>query len=1082
MLRISLFGNFEVLLHGKPISAFNTPRLQSLLAYLTLNRDIAISRRQLAALFWPDMLDSQARNNLRQMVHQLRQALPVADRYLQSDMQTLRWCSDADFYLDVAAFEQSVTNAAIAYTAGRLTEMQAQLESAVSIYRGNLLADCYDDWINPERDRMLVRLRTVLTELIEYHEGLRNFPGAISYAQRLVDSDPLDESAQMCLIQLCASNNDRARVIHAYQAYVKVLEKELGIAPNQPIRECYERALSADAQAISTESPLKAIDVPTPLVGRQSEWERLQHLWQQSVSGYAHMVLISGEAGIGKSRLAEEMMIWVNSQTIRFARTRAYAAEGRLAYAPITEWLRTEAIYRSLKQLDNIWLSEVARILPELLVEMTDLTRPMPMNDQSQRQIFFESLARAVLVDRRPLLLVIDDLQWCDLETLEWLRYLLRFDTTARFLIVGTVRPEEVDAKHPLTRLLLDLRNASRLSEIDLQRLDAAESARLASYILHQPVELSDSMQLYAATEGNPLFVIEMARAGLGTTIEAEHAATLKLPDRIHALILSRFSQLSESAIDLMYLGATIGRAFDIEVLVNASERDEESVLRSLDELWQRRIVRGNDGYIYDFTHDKLREVAYAQLGPAKRRLSHRRVAQAIETVHAGDLDSVSAQLAAQYEQSGTYDLAIRFYQRAADSAARLFANNEVIALISRGRALISKLANSVQRDELELRLVTTLGLIITGANYWRVEEQLDALDRAQELSVKLGRHTNPIILKALAINKLVQNDFVQIEQIGKQLVELGEETKDPTLPLQGHQLLGITYSWLGAFDTARLNLEQATLYYDPLRFPEYIAAYSWDPKVICQCRLALDLWCLGYPEQAQKTQQASLLRAHEINHPFSIGYSSTWAIMLQFMLDNTPEALTQAEELIALSKAHGMSWWLRYATVLYGCALLKSGQLAEGITELERGIADWQTLGNKINHILLYGHLAPAYAKLGRLDRGIDISENAIALCKTQDRWYEAEMYRVYGDLLLSSNMQRAEAAFLQAISIARTQSAKSFELRAAVSLAKLWKSQDKASDALNVLSPIYAWFTEGFDTHDLKEAKALVDQLTLY
>ena len=199
-------------------------------------------------------------------------------------------------------------------------------------------------------------------------------------------------------------------------------------------------------------------------------------------------------------------------------------------------------------------------------------------------------------------------------------------------------------------------------------------------------------------------------------------------------------------------------------------------------------------------------------------------------------------------------------------------------------------------------------------------------------------------------------------------------------------------------------------------------------------------------------------------------------------MLDNTPEALTQAEELIALSKAHGMSWWLRYATVLYGCALLKSGQLTEGITELERGIADWQTLGNKINHILLYGHLAPAYAKLGRLDRGIDISENAIALCKTQDRWYEAEMYRVYGDLLLSSNMQQAEAAFLQAISIARTQSAKSFELRAAVSLAKLWKSQDKASDALNILKPIYEWFTEGCDTHDIKEAKALIDQLTLY
>ena len=303
MLRISLFGHFEVTLHGQPIGAINTPRLQSLLAYLTLNRNVAISRRQLASLFWPDMLDSQARNNLRQMVHQLRQALPDADQFLQTDMQTLRWRSSADFYFDVAEFEQAVAAASVAKKAGRLTEMEMQLVKAASIFRGNLLPDCYDDWITAERDRLHHKLRVMLTGLIDHYDGLRIFASAIPYAQRLVEMDPIDEGSQIRLLQLCVSSNNRAGAIHAFQAYSTILKKELGITPSQAICEIYAQALTTQAPVAESESPPVIVEVATPLVGRQAEWQRLLSAWQYASSGHAHMVLISGEAGIGKTRL-----------------------------------------------------------------------------------------------------------------------------------------------------------------------------------------------------------------------------------------------------------------------------------------------------------------------------------------------------------------------------------------------------------------------------------------------------------------------------------------------------------------------------------------------------------------------------------------------------------------------------------------------------------------------------------------------------------------------------------------------------------------------------------------------------------
>ena len=1098
LLHATLFGRFELVLNGQRIADINSPRLQSLLAYLMLHSDDVLPRRQIAAVFWPDETDAHARNNLRQFLHQLRQALPDVDHYLRIEASTLQWSGDASFHLDVAAFESAIAQAV--NKLANHAEMRQQLEQAVSLYDGDLLPNCYDDWIVPERERLRQVVIDALKRLIELLENQRDITGSIPHAQRLYDFDPLDEDANATLIRLHALNNDRSAALRSYQAHAATLKRELGIEPSPDLQAAHERLLHSDAAAQTSTPPLTGVDVVAPLIGRQPEWETLRHVWQAPVRAQTRMVLVSGEAGIGKTRLTEELMHWLGQQGINFARTCAYAAEGGLAYSPVTEWLRSPAIRRSLTRLDKVWLSEVARIVPELLAERPDIPQPAPMSDQSQRQRFFEALARAVLATRQPLLLVIDNLQWCDLETLEWLRFLLRFDTSAKLLVVGTARSEEADTKHPLTRLLLDLHNANQLTEIELKRLDAAESAHLASYVLSRPMELSEAAQLYRDTEGNPLFVVEMARAsrgadGQGSRWAGEPAPVLAglsahLPPKVQAIITGRLAQLSDAALEVVSLGATMGRAFSVDVLAKASEADkvdEENLLHSLDELWQRRIVRAQDANAntYDFTHDKLREVAYGQLSPAKRRLLHRRAAQAIEAMHAADLDPVSAQLAAHYEQAGMYAPAITFYLRAAKVAQRLFANEEVTSLTNRGLALLPLLGPNNERDEYEFELLTVLSIGLGFTAEYRVPEQTEALMRAQMLGQRLGRPPHASILRMLATNHIVRANYDQSMLLSEQLLQLAQQLHDPILRVEGYEALGITHFWMGTFEKSRTCLEWAIAQYDAKHSGTHITQFAWDSKVICLCRLALGLWCLGYPDQAIQTQQSSLEMAKALEHPHSSGYSMFWDALLKHMLGNVDQVRRQTEATIEFSLKSKMMWWLRQATTLHSWAMAIESE-HDGITSMRSAIDDFYELGTvsfmRPYYVTL---LAQLCVKQGQLEQCWELLGEAKALTdQTNERWYESEMQRVCGDVLLTTgaDAQKAEKAFRQAIETAQVQQAKSFELRAVTSLARLWQSQGKIAEACDLLVPIYGWFTEGFDTHDLKEAKALLNQLTIY
>ncbi|MGD2177951.1 MAG: BTAD domain-containing putative transcriptional regulator [Anaerolineae bacterium] len=694
-LHIQLLGDFRLVYGNEAITVIDTPRLQSLLAYLLLHRDAPQSRHRLAFLFWPDSPEAQALTNLRNLLHRLRHELPDADHFLHVDRNTLQWRSDAPFELDVARFEQALDRAekalrgAVNGARSHRATARAALEQAVALYEGDLLPSCYDDWIVPERERLRQAFERALGRLVRLVEDQQEYDAAIRYAQRLLRHDPLREASYRRLMRLRALIGDRAGALRTYHECATVLEREFGVQPSPVTREMYERLLALEETPRPPARPPGRMVAISPLVGRQEAWAQLRGDWRIASAGRPHLVLISGEAGIGKTRLAEELVQWGKRQGIATAAARCYASEGELAYAPVAAWLRA----LPLPRLDRVWLSEVARILPELLGEQPDLSPPGPLTESWQRGRFLEALARAVLGGNQPLLLLIDALQWCDRGTLEWLAYVLRFDPRARLLVVGAYRPEGIGDDHPLTSLRHALRQADQLTEIELDPLSKAETATLAANLANRDLEQNLIDCLYGETEGHPLFIVETVRAGLpdevrGSLAEGFLCVPRPLPSRMWDALLARVDELSSSARALAEVAAAIGRDFTFDVLEEATDAGEGVLVRGLDELWQRGIVREQGEAAYDFSHDKLREVVYDELSAARRRMLHRHVARALETVYADDLDTVAAQIAAHYERGDEPEEAIEYYQRAAEVALRVQCEEDVTRYRQRASVL----------------------------------------------------------------------------------------------------------------------------------------------------------------------------------------------------------------------------------------------------------------------------------------------------------------------------------------------------------------------------------------------------------
>lgn len=700
-LDVHLLGSFRLTWGDQPVASFAQARLQYLLAYLLLHPRIPISRRQVAFTFWPDTSDEQSLSNLRTLLYRLRDALPDSQCFLEIDRHAVTWRGDAGCVSDVAEFETALNRAA---QGTQSTATIAALQAAINAYGGDLLPDCYDEWIIPQRERLRQAFYQALERLIALQEERRLYPSAIQNTQRLLRLDPLNEAGHRHLMRLHLANGDRASALRTYHRNATVLRRELGVDPGPTTQALYQQLLISREDGIFTGDGLAVSQSFTPrprLAGRQEEWTRLLGIWQSATAKSARLTLVTGEAGIGATRLAEELVTWIGRQGGDVAIAHCDSAGSLMPYAPIAEWLRSPALRPRLCALAsgrNPRLSEVARLLPELLAEYPNLPASTPLAEDWQRQRFFEALAAPFLMNTRPLLLMVDDLHQCDRETLDWLDWLLRATPAAPLLVLGTARREEIQADHPLNGLRRALQELGRWHEVSLGPLSVVATAELAASLAGRELTPCEARHLHHDSEGNPLFLVETLRAGLLDTakpldVDPDPTGPLCLlcprritpPSKVQAVIEQRLAQLSPASRSLVKVAAVIGRQFTLDILQQASGLDEVAFVATVDELWRCGIVREQGAEGYDFSHDKLRAAAYAEVSPPQRRLIHRRVARALEEMKA----IVPAVLAHHYEEAGDDERAAIFWLQAGDEARAVGAHVEADVCYHRAGAIL---------------------------------------------------------------------------------------------------------------------------------------------------------------------------------------------------------------------------------------------------------------------------------------------------------------------------------------------------------------------------------------------------------
>jgi len=468
--------------------------------------------------------------------------------------------------------------------------------------------------------------------------------------------------------------------------------------------------------------------------------------------------------------------------------------------------------------------------------------------------------------------------------------------------------------------------------------------------------------------------------------------------------------------------------------------------------------------------------------------------------------------LAHHYTEAGLTAQAIPYWQQAGQRAIQRSANSEAIAHLTKELDLIKTLPDTPERTQQELTLQIALGGPLMATKGFAAPEVEKAYARARELCQQVGETPQLfLVLWGLWAFYTVRAELQAARELGEQSLSLAQSVQDPALLLWAHLMVGVTLFWLGEFASAQAHLEQSIALYDPQQHRSHAFFYGQSPKVSCLSIATWALWLLGYPDQAQERIRGALALAQELSHPFSLVYALFYAASLHRFRREVQATQERAEALIALSREQGFLYRLTFGTILRGWATAEQGQGEEGITPIRQGLAAFQATGAGVVRPYFLALLAEAYGKVGQGEKGLSVLAEALtAVEKTGERFYEAELYRLKGELSLQSRQvedksqtshgqvegksevtnpqhlapstqaeAEAEACFLKAIEIARRQSAKSLELRAVMSLSQLWQQQGKRGDARQMLAEIYGWFTEGFDTKDLQEAKALLTEL---
>ena len=983
-----------------------------------------VRRDSLLPLFWPELDQKRARHALRNTLYEIRRGL--GPEVVQSRGKEEVGLAAGVLELDAGLFDRAIG--------------EGRVEDAVALYRGPFLdgfhvpdaAPELGQWIDEERQRREQSYRLALERIAEAHDEAGAPGRAAEIWHLLAERDPIRERLVVRLMESRIRAGDRGGALRAAEAYAGHMRRAFGADPAPRVAALVGTLRTGDQKPRNDSSP-PSLAAPTArleapgsapssdrlqLVGREKEWRELLTTWRAADAGRAGFVVLAGVAGIGKTRLAEELASWAESQGAIAATGRCYDSDGRLAYGPIAECLRTGRLRLAVDRLEPAWKTEIARILPELLAEDRGLARPEPLAEAWQRLSFFGALGRGVRIPGVPVLLLIDDLQWADSGTLDWLRFLMHEASGARLLVVGTVRDEEPGDDHPWHHLRLALLETGQLTEISLRALSAGATAALAGQVAGRDLRDDESRVLFAETEGNPLFVVETIRSGAMDASELRGATAvgrfpareerepgLTLPPRVQAVIQRRIEALSPAGRSLASVAAVIGQPFSPDLAVGAAEEsaDGEQLAETFDELHRRRILEVRSDGTLAFTHDKLREVTYAGIGVGRRRLLHDRVADALARSSGAQRDAILGRLGVHLEQAGRIEEAGEAYERAAVLARSTHANGEAVRLFERSLALLARTPPGPGREVRERRLQLALGVTGVAVDGWSNDRSHRAFERYMELVDDELTPDTITALWGLQAFPGVRGYVRKTAEIATSFLERAERAENAAAIRVSWFNMAFARFHAGEMVQALHFLERIAA--DPAFREQRLHSVSLPLGVLTLAYLSHVHWNLGDRPAANRfLEEARDVASEERGgSPFERAVALVYEALLAAFDEDLDRTVASADRAIQMCDRHAIRYYAAVARVLRGWASgTGADDPAEGLAEMRRGLDAIRATGSDIRRPWYLGLMARLEGRAGRIGAGRKLVAEGLALGRSRgELWSEPELLRIGAELL---------------------------------------------------------------------------------
>jgi class 3 adenylate cyclase/predicted ATPase len=838
----------------------------------------------------------------------------------------------------------------------------------------------------------------------------------------------------------------------------------------------------------------------TPLVGRDQEVGLLLELWEQAQEGEGQTVLISGEAGLGKSRLLQAFRERLAEMPHGWLECGCSPYTQRSAFYPVVELVEQGLGFKEgddpetkLSRLETgvevgrLPAPDVVPLIAALLpLELPDRYSALGLSPELQRKKTIEALVAWIvgLAESQPLVMLVEDLHWCDASTVELLGWLLEQSPTANVLTLLSFRP---DFEPPWSA-------RSHLTPLAVKRLSHRQATNLIGGMTRDvPLPAAVVERVVERADGVPLFVEELTKMVLESDLVEERGGRYELTGSITGLaipatlqdsLMARLDRLGKGK-EVAQLGAALGREFSYELLRSVSLQQDPALHEGLAQLVGAELLycRGTPPRAtYTFKHAMIQDTAYRSLLKSVRQKFHARIALVLEERFPERIESEPEVIARHCDEAGLAAQAIAHYQRAGERATQRSANEEVIGHLRRALVLLATLPETLERNQHELRLQMAIGAPLAAVRGWAGAECEAAFERARQLASRVGElHDLPRTLVALAVSYYVKGDLTASAELAEQALEAAQRSGDAYDLLSAHSAAGSALFFRGEFSAAIRHCQQVIELYDPTEHAALVLEVGIDRSVIARNFAAATHWLLGHPDRAAETTRQALALARRLEHPLSLALAISWAGIVHHLRREPSLTRELAEQAIALADEHGFPLYRGMGRALLGWAQPDPG---EGVAEIRQGLAELAGTGTGIGAPLFLGLLAQGAWRAGRRDDALVALELSVSSAQEKGQhFYDAERLRLQAGILLDNDGgagDEAETLLRRALEIAQGQEAKSLELRAATSLARLWQRRGRCDEARDLLEPVYAWFTEGFDTQDLKDAKALLLELS--